>query len=294
MRAAAEETVTVEEDAEDQNQTDPASTSSAPPMCIDSPVSEMTPNAQETEAEGIAATGTALQNAASAMWVGTLQYVDENERPESDAYLVSVACRDPNIDCDTDCVYDQPSGEGYQWRYPGEGPVTTAADLVATIRAELDELLPAPIVETNPGEGQDAIVNVPTFVYVTNWTGTVTETACAPEDDTFCITGTAEPRMIFDPGEPDADPVDCAGPGQPYDPDHREDDPFVQAEWEETCTYEYTMRTGTGDRPAEWPAEVTVTWDVTWDPADTVGTEFVEQTTEVPLSVTEINAVVTD
>jgi hypothetical protein len=148
---------------------------------------------------------------------------------------------------------------------------------------------------TNPAENQASIVNVPTFVHIENWTGVYeTDDACSPVNPDFCISAVAEPRMIFDPGEPGVDPIECQGPGEPYDPGLWEDDPYVQADWAETCTHTYTSRTGTDDRPDEWPAEVTVIWDITWDPPETDGTQVVELTTEIPQEVTEINAVVTD
>jgi hypothetical protein len=216
----------------------------------------------------------------------------ENSRPDDpDAYLAHRECRDPDVDCNSvdDCVYGTPGliPTGIGWQVPGGGAPDIVA-LVDGVMVELEGEMAQPSVVMNPANR--SIVNIPTFVHVENWTGTITAEQC---DGDYCINAVAEPRMIFDPGEPGVEPIDCQGPGQPYDRNHPTagDDAFVQADLPETCTHTYETAT---DGDATFPASVTVIWDITWTPADVAGTPSVELTEEIPRNVNEVHSVVTD
>jgi hypothetical protein len=188
-----------------------------------------------------------------------------------------------------------------EWRPAAETDEAAVEQALLTdVYAQITGNLPDPVVSTNPGEGQASIVNVPTFISVTNWpsSGEITqEEGDCDTDGAVCVIVTAEPHLVFVPGEPESTPKDCQGPGEPYDPGLWEDDPYVQAAWDETCTHTYRLRTGVDDRPEVWDAEVEIHWAITGYRGTTGVTEDLEPvvTSEpVPLEVNPINAVVTD
>ena len=77
-----------------------------------------------------------------------------------------------------------------------------------------------------------AIVGVPVFVDVTNWTGVVAESECAGG---MCVTVTATPSLTFIPGETRSSSVGCAGSGSRYDPDGGSAE--AQASEDGACAY---------------------------------------------------------
>jgi hypothetical protein len=156
------------------------------------------------------------------------------------------------------------------------------------IRVDVAGMLPKPQVLSNPPPGVPSIINVPVFVEVTNWQAVFTDKACA---GTLCVTVTATPRLAFHPGETGASPVACQGAGDRYDPDK---DLFEQAKG--ACAYTYTKRTGIPGRPKAWPGQAVVTWTIRWDATNGEGGNLpsVNKTADLPKSVVEIQAVLTD
>ena len=79
-------------------------------------------------------------------------------------------------------------------------------EIAEGVRGRIAGTLPEPLVASSPAAGVAAIVGVPVFVQVTNWTGIVTAQECAG----FCVTVRAVPSLTFNPGETGASGVACA------------------------------------------------------------------------------------
>jgi len=172
----------------------------------------------------------------------------------------------------------------YRWL-----PVITPEIVANDLWVEVSGTLPLPTVASDPAPGVNSIVDIPVFVEVTNWTGTVTPSRC---EAGFCVTVTVTPTLSYRPGEPEAPTIGCEGNGSRYDPDGS--DIEAQASEPGACAYAYQQRTGAEGRPETWPAEVSVTWNITWSStAGNGGTlPTVTRTTLVPRGVDEVQTVV--
>jgi hypothetical protein len=174
-------------------------------------------------------------------------------RPAADAQLVPSFCN------------GQWDGT-MRWRVSGQpavaqpAPLPAPEDLARVVYVRLQGYLPAPVLSASPAAGVPAVVNHPTFVVVENWTGTITDQECA---FLLCVTVTATPSLMWDPGEPAATAIACSGAGTRFDP--QGPPPHQQATAEGACAHAYSMRTGAAaDRPEQWTSEATVTWTLTW------------------------------
>lgn len=172
----------------------------------------------------------------------------------------------------------------YRW-VPTVTPEIVANDLWV----EVSGTLPNPAVESDPPPGTNAIVSVPVFVEVANWTGTLTPSRCVAG---FCVTVTVTPSLVYEPAEPGSPTIACSASGTRYDPNGAAIE--EQAAAPGACAYAYEHRTGTADRPAAWPASVSVTWNITWSSSAGNGGSLpaVTRTTEVPRGVDEVQTVV--
>ena len=168
-------------------------------------------------------------------------------------------------------------------------PVVTPEIVADDLWVEVSGRLPSPAVESDPAPGVNAIIDVPVFVEVANWTGTLTPSRCVAG---FCVTVTVTPTLVYQPGEPGAPAVSCAGSGTRYDPNGQGID--EQAAAPGACAHAYQQRTGTADRPDAWPASVSVTWEITWSSTAGNGGSLpaVTRTTAVPRGVDEVQTVV--
>lgn len=174
---------------------------------------------------------------------------------------------------------------------PEDVPARPAAEDVAErLWLRVKTRMNAPTVAADPPVGTASIVTLPVFVQVTNWQGAQTDEAC---EVGVCVSITATPTLLFYPGLPEASPVVCDPPGTRYDPNGAE--PEVQAAAPGACAYVYDQRSGVEGRPDAWPAEVRITWDVSWSGAGQSG-EFEPLTlaTAVPRQVNEVQTVVVD
>jgi hypothetical protein len=178
---------------------------------------------------------------------------------------------------------------------PPDEPVAPAAEEVAgDLWLRVQETLNAPAVAADPPVGTASIVTLPVFVEVTNWQGVQTEELC---DTGVCVTLTATPTLLLYPGEPDTRPIVCDPPGTRFDPGGAE--PEVQASAPGACAFVYTLRSGVDGRPAEWPAEVQITWDVQWTsnvagPDGSGSFDPMSLATPIPRAVNEVQTVVVD
>lgn len=184
----------------------------------------------------------------------------------------------------TFCAFRRGIYPVYRWL-----PVITPEIVANDLWVELSGTLPVPAIASDPAAGVNAIIDVPVFVEVTNWTGTLNPTRC---EAGFCVTVTVTPTLVYQPGEPGAPAVSCAGSGTRYDPDGPGID--EQAAAPGACAYTYQQRTGTADRPDAWPASVSVTWEITWSSTAGNGGSLpaVTRTTAVPRGVDEVQTVV--
>jgi hypothetical protein len=183
-----------------------------------------------------------------------------------------------------ECTDGGPPGFNFRWIIPA-----TPANLAASVRGRLLGVLPQPSVNSSPPVGTAAIVGVPVFVEVTNWTGVLTEAECAGG---LCVTVTATPALTFIPGETGSSSIACAGSGSRYDPDGASAE--EQASRDGACAYKYRLRTGVQPRPSEWPGSVVVSWTVAWTASTGTSGSLppVTRATALPRAVHEVQAVV--
>ena len=142
-------------------------------------------------------------------------------------------------------------------------PRVTAADVAELARAQLG--LPEPTLAADPAG--DQLVNLPTWLWITDGWETVTATASVPG---VSVTATATPTSAtWTTG--DGTTVDCAGPGSrfPTGSDPRAGSP--------DCGHTYS-RSSVSQPGGTYPVETTVRWTVTWSGAGESGT-FPEMTT---------------
>jgi hypothetical protein len=179
-----------------------------------------------------------------------------------------------------------------RWVTPAEpAPLPAPGELAETIYVRLEGNLPVPVVAADPAPGQAAIISVPTFVEVTNWTGTVTDRECDPTG-VLCVAVNATPTLSFVPGEPASPVIECAGAGTRFIDGGASSE--MQAAQPGACAYAYRYRTGVGSRPAAWPGEVTVTWSLTWTSTsgDSGVLPDVAKSTALERQVTEVQTVI--
>ncbi|HMG43811.1 MAG TPA: hypothetical protein VK611_20935 [Acidimicrobiales bacterium] len=165
-----------------------------------------------------------------------------------------------------------------QWLEPGEVPLPSpqevAGDLLADVRGELLD----PALVSDPAAGTPSLIDVPTFVSVSNWQEGFTRESCDPTG-AICVTLTAAPALTFDPGDGGA-AVACEPGGTRFDPEGPS--PREQADAEGACAHVYGLRTGVAGRPTAWEGEVTVTWSVSW--AQTAGGGQTGVLADIPLA----------
>ncbi len=174
----------------------------------------------------------------------------------------------------------------YRWL-----PVVTPEIVANDLWVELSGTLPSPEIASDPEPGVNAIIDVPVFVEVTNWTGVLMPSRC---EAGFCVNVRVTPALVFRPGEPESTAISCAGSGSRYDPNGP--DIEAQAETAGACAHAYRHRTAIEGRPDRWPGQVTVTWTITWTSTAGNGGSLpsVSRTTAAPRGVDEVQTVVVD
>jgi len=136
-------------------------------------------------------------------------------------------------------------------------PDEVAADLWSRVSADLEE----PALDVWPPNGEAAVVNMPTFVEVTNWQGEIVEADCDDATGTVCIELTATPSLTYAPGEPSAPTVDCEDGGTAYVPGGNPTSQ-EQAAPADACAHAYAHATAAQEM---YEAVVSVHWEVTWE-----------------------------
>lgn len=173
--------------------------------------------------------------------------------------------------------------DNYRWVF-----TVPPIDIAFSIRVRIAGQLGPPVVEASPPIGTPSILGVPVFVAVSNWTGVLTESACAGG---VCATVTATPSLNFSTGEPGGSTINCAGSGTKF---NRSLVPIAQASASGACAHVYKLRTAAEGRPAEWPGSVTVTWSIAWtSTADDSGAlPSITRSLALPRGVQEVQTVV--
>lgn len=189
------------------------------------------------------------------------------------------------------------AGRGYRWLPPGTpegpqpgppGPEIIAQMLLAAAEARME----APTLASDPPVGVSAVVDVPAFVAVTNWQDEIVEGECVLGT---CVSLTATPTLVFDPGD-GSEPVTCPPGGSRYAPGG----PPLDDQAEGACAHAYPRRTGIDDRPDAWPGEVSVRWDISWTstvdggPGPSGTFDPLVFSTGLPRSVEEVGTVVVE
>ena len=118
-------------------------------------------------------------------------------------------------------------------------------------RDAADRAIDRPVVYTSPRLGVDALVNLPTWLGVENWTP---NTVSASEGG-LTITVTARPAsVVWNMGEGS---VTCTGPGARYNPGVREESQSTD------CSYTY-KHSSAGQPDEKYQASATLRYAVTW------------------------------
>jgi hypothetical protein len=176
-----------------------------------------------------------------------------------------------------------PTGGGAPSAPTPPEPGVVATLVLARVKAEMV----APSLGSDPPPGVAAVVNTPVFVEVTNWQPEIVDRDCVLG---VCVTMTATPGLVFDPGD-GSEVVSCEPPGSRYDPAL----PLVE-QAQGACAHVYRLRTGAEGRPSEWPGLVTVTWNVSW--TSNVGASGtygpLSFSTGLPRAVEEVSTVVVE
>lgn len=226
-----------------------------------------------------------------------------DDGPTPDCYWVNLdydmAANDPTVLVDFGLA-DPPAGVAIVWQewLCSDGRTTfdfrwvvgaTPEALAGIAYGRVVGRLPQPVVSSSPPLGTPSIIGVPVFVAVENWTGVVTDEECAGG---LCVTVTARPELVFDPGESGAAAVACEGSGSAFSP--AAGLPEVQAAMPGACAHTYRLRTGAPGRPAEWPGEVSVTWTIGWTASSGASGALssVTRSTAVPRAVSEVHTVI--
>jgi hypothetical protein len=144
--------------------------------------------------------------------------------------------------------------------------------------------IPPPAVHLNPPDGEDQVVNLPTWLWIDpdQWQP-VSATASA---GAVTVTAVAAPHSVeWDMGNGEV--VTCSGPGTPYD--------TSKPSSAQTTDCSYTYRKSSASSPGgAFTVRVTVTWDVNWSAVGVAGggnLGAADQSTSFRLRVAEIQAV---
>ena len=135
---------------------------------------------------------------------------------------------------------------------PGPGGAADPGAAAALARKNL--VLPSPVIESSPPQGQPQLIRLPTWLWVsrTVWMP-VQKTAAVPGES---VTATATPEVVtWQMG--DGGKVACDGPGTPYSGAYSPSAPSPD------CGYTYSQPSD-GQPGGVFRVTATITWDVSW------------------------------
>lgn len=211
------------------------------------------------------------------------------------------ACTYTPVDADMSAIAEDMAAHGWgPPRSDGEGqwmrkicpdgtgtvvwvPQAPQVDPLALAQQALDQSnVPLPGVGMNPGPPHDAVVNMPTWLWVENF-GAVDASASA---GAVTVTVTATPVAVrWSMGNGDI--VTCQGPGTRYDSTQPADAQQTD------CSYTY-RRSSASAPSGTFVVQTSVTWDVTWTATGIVAGGSLgplTRTTSTPVRVSEIQTV---
>lgn len=202
------------------------------------------------------------------------------ERPDADAVARGlVEGQDYLLICDDE------SGQEVVNRMITYDPADPVAGIDPEVLAEEAAArlsVAAPSVETSPKTGVNQIVQLPTWMWVTNW---------EPDSATASVPGvsatvTATPTTVtWDMGNGDQEV--CSGPGTPFD--------FARSEESQSTDCSYTYRHSSTSQPGGvYQVSATMSYDVSWSAEGAPGggaLPTVSETSTFPVRVIEIHAV---
>jgi hypothetical protein len=172
---------------------------------------------------------------------------------------------------------------------PPETPIEMY--LLTELWARVSGNVTDPQLGLDPPAEDPAIVTIPTFVEVENWSddweGTDEECVLTPSGD-LCVELSWNAALWYEPGEPGSGRLDCDPPGSRYEPPGEPRDQVGPR----TCTYEYRQHT-TGE---PYEAIVGVTYSFIWSASSGWSGVFdpMERTASFSRDVDEVQAIVTD
>jgi hypothetical protein len=171
-------------------------------------------------------------------------------------------------------------------RYDPSAPAAPLVDpeLLAQ-EAKQDLALPLPGVRTSPPSEQDQLVNLPTWLWVEDWSPRSATASVPGVSSTVTATPT---RVVWDMGN--GDQVVCRGPGKPYD--------LSLKEHQQSSDCTYTYRASSAGQPGQrFQASATMTWSVSWTASGAPGggdLGEVSSTTTFSMRVAEGQALVSE
>lgn len=152
------------------------------------------------------------------------------------------------------CARENPPEYSYQFRFVRirSAAAAQAADLIEEAQRQL--VLPEPEIRTSPPAGTDAVVSVPTFLWVPAEAWESQETTA--EIPGVAVTVRAEPeRVVWSMGN--GDQVECFGPGEPWNP------ALPEAAQPSSCRYTYRS-TSVGQPDERFTITAQVHWKASW------------------------------
>jgi hypothetical protein len=151
-----------------------------------------------------------------------------------------------------------PTGQEISYALIPVGPRRNVTRLAAQAMRQLP--LTAPQVATSPPVGRDQLVNLPTWLWLTNGWQVRSATASLPG---VSVTVTAQPqRVVWEMGN--GDQVVCPGPGRRYEPRRSA---AVQST---DCSYTY-RRSSARQPDQRYRVSATTVWRVTWSATGAAG-----------------------
>jgi hypothetical protein len=138
-------------------------------------------------------------------------------------------------------------------RYDPSAPAAPPVDpKVLAQEAKQDLALPLPGVQTSPPPEHDQLVNLPSWLWVEDWSPRSATASVPGVSSTVTATPT---KVVWDMGN--GDQVVCRGPGKPYD--------LSLKEHQQSSDCTYTYRASSAGQPGQrYQASATMTWSVSW------------------------------
>lgn len=177
---------------------------------------------------------------------------------------------------------------------PGKGPAAPPpSPAQLALMAASHMTLPTPTIQTWPPMAKGSVVNLSTWVHVTNWGASTTSASAGPVTSTV----TARPTTMVlsapdstDAGEDYNSPISasCAGPGPIYNPS------ISDSAQSSPCELTWAWPSANFNSFGTYPMVVSVSYQVSWAASGAPGgggLPSITATTTIPIHVGEIEAI---